>query len=98
MKTEEIQYPIRINRYLYVTGLCSRREADRLIEQGKVFVNGARAVLGQKVGAKDTVTTSKDVSEREYRYFLYNKPRGVVRIDRRCLRLRTRRVPYWTAR
>ena len=75
---EKIQYPIRINRYLYVTGVCSRREADRLIEKGKVFVNGKKAVLGQKVEKDDKVTTTKDVSEKKYRYFLFNKPCGVV--------------------
>lgn len=74
----DIEYPIRVNRYLFLKNYCSRREADRLIEQGKVFINGKPAVLGQKVSADDKVTLAVDVANREYEYYIYNKPRGIV--------------------
>ena len=40
---------IRLNKYLSEAGVCSRREADRLIEAGKVLVDGKPAVMGQRV-------------------------------------------------
>ena len=40
---------IRLNKYLSDAGVCSRREADRLIEAGEVLVDGIRAVMGQQV-------------------------------------------------
>ena len=40
---------VRLNKYLSEMGICSRREADRLIEAGKVLVDGQPAVMGQKV-------------------------------------------------
>ena len=50
---------IRINKYLSANGICSRREADRLIEQGRVTINGITAVMGDKAGAGDTVLVGK---------------------------------------
>jgi len=75
-----ITYPIRLNRYLYLTDVCSRRQADRLIADGKVFVNNKVAVIGQKINKGDKVTTDKSVREmmRTYAYYIYNKPRGIV--------------------
>jgi len=77
---EEIKYPIRINRYLYLKGFCSRRKADQLIEQGEILINGKVAVLGAKVLESDNVTVGKKVKKltSEYTYFLYHKPRGIV--------------------
>ena len=46
-KAEDV--PVRLNKYLSEAGICSRREADRLIEDGKVSVDGKVAVTGQKV-------------------------------------------------
>ena len=40
---------MRLNNYISSTGLCSRREADKLIEQGRVTVNGKKAQVGQTV-------------------------------------------------
>ncbi len=74
----EIEYPIRINRYLLLKNYCSRREADRLIEQGKIKINGTTAVLGQKVEANDIVDIDSAAANREYKYYIYNKPRGIV--------------------
>lgn len=74
----DVEYPIRINRYLFLKNYCSRREADRLIEQGKVSINGEPAVLGQKVNEGDDVKVAEEVASRVYQYYLYNKPRGIV--------------------
>lgn len=46
---------IRINKYLSDAGVCSRREADRMIEQGRITVNGEKAVSGQKISLKDEI-------------------------------------------
>ena len=45
----------RLNKYLAACGLCSRREADKLIDQGRVNVNGQKAVSGMKVWDTDVV-------------------------------------------
>ena len=50
-----MQEKIRLNKYLAEAGVCSRREADRLIEQGKVVVNGDRAAVGLKVNDSDLI-------------------------------------------
>jgi len=76
---EEIPYPIRLNRYLYLTNISSRREADRLIEAGQVFVNGQKAVLGQKIQKDDIVELSQKAKRKvsHYLYYKANKPKGV---------------------
>ncbi len=45
----------RLNKYISESGICSRREADRFIEQGNVFINGKRAAIGDQVVAGDVV-------------------------------------------
>ena len=40
---------VRLNKYISETGICSRREADKLIENGKVTIDGVKAVVGSKV-------------------------------------------------
>lgn len=67
---------MRINKYLAEEGLCTRREADRFIAQGLVLINGVKARLGDQVHEGDIVETN--LPERHYRYFAYNKPRGIV--------------------
>jgi 23S rRNA pseudouridine2604 synthase len=67
---------MRINKYLAGVGLASRREADRYIEQGLVYINGKRATLGSQVEEGDTVETKW--AKKAYRYFAYHKPKGVV--------------------
>lgn len=47
---------IRLNKYLSEAGICSRREADRMIEAGKVTVDGTIADLGTRVGDSSVVT------------------------------------------
>ena len=77
---ESIEYPIRINRYLALKQLASRREADRLIEDGQVKINGRVAALGDKVQEKDIVTVgsgAKDLAKSRI-YLAYCKPEGIV--------------------
>ncbi len=70
----------RINKYLSEAGICSRREADRLCEEGKVLVDGKPAVTGQKVKAGQRVTVNgARVRNRSRKVILaVNKPVGVV--------------------
>lgn len=71
---------MRLNKYLSHCGICSRREADRLIEQGRVLVNGQTASAGQSVDETDKVTVSgKAVHQSKKTVVLaYNKPVGVT--------------------
>ncbi len=77
---EKINYPIRINRYLFLKGHCSRREADRLIEKGQIKINGEKAVLGQKVSETDEVEIGKKLQKiaNERVYLAFNKPVDIV--------------------
>lgn len=78
---EQIIFPIRINRYLALKGLATRRGADKLISDGLVIINGKTAVLGDKVQSKnDKVEVLKDKSKKvkEAVYIAYYKPRGIV--------------------
>ncbi len=71
---------IRLNKYLADAGVCSRREADRLIEEGKVLVDGVAAAMGTKVmlGQK-VICDGKVVGDKEESVFLIvNKPKGIV--------------------
>ncbi len=78
------QAPKRLNKYISDTGLCSRREADKLIEQNRVTVNNQPPELGTKVGLGDTVkvdgkvvgAVASDKSDRVY--IVYNKPIGIT--------------------
>lgn len=77
---EEIQFPIRINKYLALKGYASRREADRLIESGLVHLNHKVAKLGDMVQENDHVVVSKLVHQHEKLYFAYHKPLGVISV------------------
>lgn len=78
-QTNEISYPMRLNRYLALNNYCSRREADVLIEKGAVTINGKTAIIGQKVNENDKVSiAAKAVEAKKYVYYAYNKPRGIV--------------------
>lgn len=71
----------RINRYLASCGLCSRREADRWIEEGRVSLNGKKVEQpGVKIGEHDLVTVDGKVVQpaANQTYILYNKPRGLL--------------------
>ena len=72
---------IRLNKYLSEKGVCSRREADRLIAQGRVSVDGETAVTGMKVRPDQVICVGKkQVSEGPKREILLavNKPEGVI--------------------
>lgn len=71
---------IRLNKYLSEKGVCSRREADRLVEAGKVLVDGKAAVMGMKIRPDQTVECDgKLVGGRVKPVLLVvNKPRGIV--------------------
>jgi len=72
---------IRLNKYLSDAGVCSRRAADKAIEEGRVIVNGKSPELGQRIFIGDLVTfDGKPVSNENKRAILiaYNKPVGIV--------------------
>lgn len=75
---------IRLNKYLAQCGLCSRRDADKLIEQGKVTINGQPASVGQTVSASDEICVNGKVLTGRKRNIVlaYNKPVGVVCTER----------------
>lgn len=74
------QEGIRLNKWISDAGICSRREADRLIEAGKVTVDGKVAVMGTKVlkGQKVLVDGQQAKKEKEVILLAVNKPVGVV--------------------
>lgn len=70
-----MQYPIRINKYLALNNLSTRRGADILIERGLVFKNGKKALLGDLVCKEDKIEV-KNI-KKDYIYYAYNKPIGI---------------------
>lgn len=76
----EQQEGVRLNKYLSNAGVCSRREADRLIEQGKVMVDGQVANMGIRVlEGQEIVVNGKPITKEESFVLLaFNKPRGIV--------------------
>ena len=76
---------IRLNKYLSEQGICSRREADRLIEAGKVTIDGRKAQMGEKVTGQEVIVcdgkpAGKAAGGKKVKPVLLvvNKPRGVV--------------------
>lgn len=72
---------MRLNKYLSETGMCSRREADALIAEGRVTVNGVRAVLGTQVDGADEVRVNQGLvgtKKKRHVYICLNKPVGVT--------------------
>ncbi len=69
---------MRVNKYLAQNGYCSRREADRLITAGKVFINDVQAGLGDQVNEEDVVRVEgRDrLARKENVYILLHKPIG----------------------
>ncbi len=71
----------RINKFLSESGYCSRREADKLIESGRVKINKNVASLGSKVYAEDRVTVDNQKIHKKRTkntYLAFNKPKGIV--------------------
>lgn len=70
---------MRINKYLAQSGVASRRECDNLIEEGKVIVNGSRAVIGMDISDEDEVfVNGTKVSVKKNEYYILNKPKGYI--------------------
>jgi 23S rRNA pseudouridine2604 synthase len=70
----------RINKYISETGFCSRREADKLIEQGRVTINGLKPEMGTKVNPEDSVEIDgKPLKAKQaFIYLAFNKPAGIT--------------------
>ena len=71
---------IRINKYVSQCGYCSRREADRLLLQGKIYINGNVASMGDRVQAGDAVIIDgKAITPAEKEIIIaFHKPAGIV--------------------
>lgn len=72
----------RLNKYISESGICSRRDADRYIEQGLVLINGKRAAIGDQVVAGDEVKVNGRLieprNEEDLVLIALNKPVGIV--------------------
>jgi 23S rRNA pseudouridine2605 synthase len=75
-----VTYPIRLNRYIANAGVCSRRDADLLIAEGKITVNGKVATeMGIKVERTDEVKfNGKELNPEHFVYVLLNKPKDYI--------------------
>ena len=75
---------MRLNKFIASCGVCSRRDADKLISEGRITVNGQVAEFGIDVGDKDTVLLDgKELKAKEsFHYFAYYKPIGVTCTER----------------
>ena len=66
---------MRLNKFIAESGLCSRREADRYIERGHVFLNGKRAQVGDQVGPGDKVRVNgnelEPLQEEDVIFYIY---------------------------
>ncbi|OKP83332.1 23S rRNA pseudouridine synthase F [Paenibacillus helianthi] len=71
---------MRINKFISETGFCSRREADKLVEGGRVSINGERAVLGSQAEQGDEVRIDGKLLETSSKvvYIALNKPVGIT--------------------
>ena len=72
---------IRINKYLSEVGYCSRRAADKLLEEGRITINGKIPELGTKVSDEDEIFVggkSIKKTEQDFVYIAFNKPVGIV--------------------
>ncbi len=71
---------IRINKFISETGYCSRREADKLIEAGRVTINGLKPEIGSKVSDTDLIEIdNKPIKPKEkFIYLAFNKPIGIT--------------------
>lgn len=73
---------LRLNKAISDTGFCSRREADRVIEDGRVTINGKTGVLGDRVTPQDDVRVDgrriKFKEQSQEIYIAFNKPRGIT--------------------
>src|SRR3954466_2624780 len=72
----------RLNKFISESGICSRREADRYIEQGNVIINGRKAKIGDQVFAGDKVIVNGNMLEpkqmEDIIFLAFNKPEGIT--------------------
>lgn len=78
--SEEENKPLRINKYLTAAGFCSRREADRLVEEGRVSIDGTPAIMGAGVlpGQQVQVDGKEVAASQSHVYIALNKPIGIA--------------------
>ena len=72
---------MRINKYLSQIGICSRREADKLVDSGRIKVNNEIAILGTKIKEGDKITIDNKLikpKKKKTIFIAFNKPKGVV--------------------
>jgi len=73
---------VRLNKFISESGLCSRREADRYISQGSVFINGRKAIIGDQVQPGDQVKVNGNLLEplaaEDLVFIALNKPVGIT--------------------
>ena len=73
--------PKRLNKYLSEAGFCSRRSADKLIDEGRVKINGTLATMGEKVNPEDEIEVDGEIIKNNKKistYIAFNKPMGIV--------------------
>ena len=75
--TEIIKYPVRLNRYLALQQICSRREADKLIAAGQIKINGLTAKLGTLVQEGDDVQ-ALNAKKKKLVYYAFHKPKQII--------------------
>ena len=72
---------MRINKYLSKIGICSRREADKLVDSGRIKVNNELAILGTKIKEGDKITIDNKLikpKKKKIVFIAFNKPKGIV--------------------
>ena len=92
--------PVRLNKYLSEAGVCSRREADKLIESGRVSVDGKRALTGMKIVPGQRVKVGNKIVSRqdEMVVLAVNKPVGIVCTEERTERISIVRFLHYPVR
>lgn len=79
---------MRINKFISETGLCSRREVDKLVESGRITINGVKAELGSQVNEGDDVRVDgrRIGVKKKHVYIALNKPVGITSTTERQVR------------
>ena len=75
------KYYTRLNKYFSEIGYCSRRSADKLIEEGRILINGQAAKIGQKIRKDDKIEVDGKllkIKKNKEIYIAFNKPKGIV--------------------
>ena len=90
--SQEAPQGIRINKYLSESGHCSRRAADKLLEQGRITINGVKPEMGTRVQPGDVVAVDGEAiggPQEERILIAYHKPIGIVSVSYTHLTLPT---------